>query len=84
MSLGEVADVIVDPEGQRVEIQLSHRGGKLVCPECQVTCPQADLAPERTWRHLDLMQFETILRARVPRSDCPSCGVKTTTVPWAG
>jgi transposase len=30
------------------------------------------------------MQFETILRARVPRSDCPSCGVKTTTVPWAG
>ncbi|MFN5322613.1 MAG: transposase family protein [Planctomycetota bacterium] len=38
----------------------------------------------RTWRHLDLMQFETILRARVPRSDCPSCGVKTTTVPWAG
>ena len=80
----EVADVAVDPEGQRVEIQLAHRGGKLVCPECQGACPQADLAPERTWRHLDLMQFETLLRARVPRSDCKSCGVKTTTVPWAG
>jgi transposase len=29
------------------------------------------------------MQFETHLRARVPRSNCKSCGVKTTRVPWA-
>jgi len=30
------------------------------------------------------MQFETILTACVPRSDCETCGVKTTAVPWAG
>jgi transposase len=30
------------------------------------------------------MQFETRLRARVPRADCKECGVKTTAVPWAG
>jgi len=30
------------------------------------------------------MQFETRLRARVPRADCKACGVKTTAVPWAG
>ena len=30
------------------------------------------------------MQFEARLRARVPRSDCPECGVKTVEVPWAG
>ena len=41
------------------------------------------VAPERTWRHLDTMQFVTILRARVPRCRCPKCGVKTTRVPWA-
>jgi transposase len=29
------------------------------------------------------MQFETIIRARVPRSDCPEHGVKTMKVPWA-
>ncbi len=38
---------------------------------------QADHAPERTWRHLDTMQFETVLVARVPRADCKACGVKT-------
>ncbi len=43
-----------------------------------------NLAPERTWRHLDTMQFTTELRARVPRSNCSKCGVKTVNVPWAG
>jgi transposase len=75
-------DLILDE--QRVEIRLEHRGGSLVCPECGQACPQADLAPERTWRHLDTMQFLTELRARVPRCKCSKCGVKTTRVPWAG
>ena len=79
----EVVEVNVDPEGQQVEILRSHRRGKLTCPECQQACPQADLATERVWRHLDLMQFETRIRARVPRCDCQRCGVKTTAVPWA-
>ncbi len=80
----EVVEVNVDPDGQQVEIQLRHRGGELICPECQQACPQADLAAERTWRHLDLKQFETLIRARVPRCTCKRCGVKTTVVPWAG
>jgi transposase len=79
----EVVEVNVDPEGQQIEILLSHRGGKLTCPECQQACTQADLAAERIWRHLDLMQFETRVRARVPRCDCQQCVVKTTAVPWA-
>jgi len=29
------------------------------------------------------MQFETLIRARVPRADCPEHGVKTMQVPWA-
>jgi transposase len=69
---------------KKVEIKLSHVGGGLVCPECGDGCTQADLAPEREWRHLDTMQFQTTIRARVPRAKCVRCGVKTTTVPWAG
>ena len=42
-----------------------------------------DCAAERTWRHLDTMQFETLIRARTPRADCPEHGVKTMRVPWA-
>lgn len=79
-----VSSVDLQLEKQRVEIEvLFPTGSKVVCPVCQKKCSIADHAPERTWRHLDTMQFETILRARVPRSDCPDCGVKTSSVPWA-
>ena len=79
-----VSDVSLSLEENRVEISLSHVAGPVVCPECSSQCSIADHAPERTWRHLDTMQFETRLRARVPRADCKACGVKTTAVPWAG
>lgn len=80
----EVETVDLRPDLKRVEICLRHRGGKVVCPDCGRECSRADLAPEREWRHLDTMQFETLLRARVPRAECSACGVKTVAVPWAG
>lgn len=55
----------------------------VVCAQCGRECPRHDHAPERTWRHLDVMQFTTIIRARVPRSRCPEHGVDTVRVPWA-
>ncbi len=79
-----VSDVSLCLEDKRVEILLEHRGGRGKCPECGVECSIADHAPERTWRHLDTMQFETRLRARTPRVNCQVCGVKTMAVPWAG
>lgn len=80
----EVESVELDLEGKRVQIRLSHRGGAIACPDCGAGYPRHDLAPERTWRHLDTMQFETLLQARVPRCQCSQCGVKTVAVPWAG
>jgi transposase len=80
----EVSDVSLSLEENRVEILVTHVGGRVTCPECDGDCTIADHAPERTWRHLDTMQFETRLRARVPRANCKACGVKTTSVPWAG
>lgn len=79
-----VTDVDLDMEAGQVVIRLQHRGGPLMCPECQATCSRADTAPERTWRHLDTMQFRTEIKAAVPRCRCSKCGVKTTSVPWAG
>ena len=81
----EVTDVAVSVEAKRVEIALKHVGkATVVCPQCQAPCAIFDHAPQRTWRHLDTMQFETVLRARVPRCDCKACGIKTIEVPWAG
>ncbi len=48
----------------------------------QEHCPAYD-TEERTWRHLNFFQHETYLHARVPRAECPQCGVKTVAVPWA-
>jgi len=78
-----VADVDLSVESNRVSISLEHVGGRVKCRECGASCSLKDHAPQRSWRHLDTMQFETILTARVPRSDCDKCGVKTTAVPWA-
>lgn len=38
---------------------------------------------ERTWRHLNFFEHETYLHARLPRTECSDCGVKTVAVPWA-
>ena len=79
----DVQQVDLDLEANRVEIYVNHNGGKLSCPECQAMCPRADTAPARNWRHLDTMQFETIIEAAIPRTKCSQCGVKTIAVPWA-
>ena len=69
---------------KQVLIELGWQWGETAtCPVCQARCPLHDCAPERSWRHLDTMQFETVIRARVPRANCPTHGVKTMTVPWA-
>jgi transposase len=78
-----VVSVKLSTEEKRVVIRLEHVGKSVICPECSAICSLKDHAPERRWRHLDTMQFETILEARVPRANCASCGVKTTAVPWA-
>ena len=71
------------PAEKRVTVKISFSGGGLCCPECESACPQSDLAPERKWRHLDTMQFTTEIHARIPRSKCAKCGVKTIVIPWA-
>lgn len=80
-----VREVKLELAEKRVEIALEWTpAAALHCPECGARCAMKDHLPERTWRHLDVMQFETVLRARVPRADCPEHGVKTVRVPWAG
>ena len=79
----DVVRVDLSLEKRRVEISLEYVASGGTCPECKATGPIADHAAERRWRHLDTMQFETILIARTPRVQCKECGVKTMNVPWA-
>ena len=80
----EVKNVELKLAEKKVEIELGWQWGAAAkCPECGRECSIHDCAPERTWRHLDTMQFTTLIRARTPRSNCPEHGVKTMQVPWA-
>jgi transposase len=78
-----VESVELSLEQKRVVIVLQHMGKTVACPECSSSCSVNDYAPERSWRHLDTMQFETLLKARLPRANCRRCGVKTCSVPWS-
>lgn len=79
-----VSNVDLDIEGLRVDVYIEHAGDALPCPECEKVCGLYDHSPERIWRHLDTMQFETLLHCTPPRVECLIHGVKTASVPWAG
>lgn len=79
-----VASVDLQMDQKRVVLEVHWpEDHSVLCPECGAECRMKDHRDERRWRHLDTMQFETIITCRVPRSDCPEHGAKTITVPWA-
>ncbi|MFK7818434.1 MAG: ISL3 family transposase, partial [Planctomycetaceae bacterium] len=79
-----ISNVDLNMDSQTLTLALEYVGERVICPECDESCARKDHAAERSWRHLDAMQFQTVLTARVPRSSCDACGVKTIAVPWAG
>jgi len=80
----EVKAVELKLQEKKVDIELGWQWGAAAkCPKCGREYSIHDSAAERMWRHLDTMQFETLVRARVPRSECLEHGVKTMAVPWA-
>ena len=78
----EVVEVTLDLEGKRVDVVLRVEAGTLWCEE-GAQLPVAGYE-EREWRHLDTMQLETVLRARVPRVRYPDGKTRMVKVPWAG
>ena len=63
-------------EGE-VRVTLEHRTeATWCCPECGQACPLHDHQEERRWRHLDTCQYQTLMSASLPRTKCPTHGVK--------
>jgi transposase len=78
----EVTAVQLDLGGRKVEIKLACAEQTWWGNEAGERLPIHDHV-ERQWRHLDTMQFETVLTARVPRVKHPDGKVETVRVPWA-
>jgi transposase len=71
-------------EAGEVHVYLDHEEKlKWPCSECGAECKLYDHQTERRWRHLDTCQYQTILHARPPRSECGEHGVGVVRLPWA-
>jgi transposase len=78
-----VQEVKVDAAAQKVAVRVGYQEGTVwACPESRERLPAHDHV-ERSWRHLDTCQFETVLSCRVPRLRLPDGKVWTIPVPWA-
>jgi transposase len=66
-----------------VHIWVEHGEERWLCPECEEVCPLYDHSEQRTWRHLDTMQYTTLVHARPPRISCGEHGVRQVRLPWA-
>jgi transposase len=79
----KVSNVELKLEELEVHVYVEHGDHAWRCPECEAECPLYDHNQERTWRHLDTMQYVTLLHAMPPRVRCETHGVKTVRLPWA-
>ncbi len=79
-----VRDVDARLDEGKVEVVLGFdKDVRLACPDCGASCGRYDTRT-RSWRHLDTMQYRTVLTADVPRVQRKEHGVKQVAVPWAG
>lgn len=68
----------------QVHVHLEHTGEAIwECPQCGRACPLHDHTESRRWRHLDTCQYQTLLYAATPRTNCPEHGVHAVRLPWA-
>lgn len=78
-----VSGVKLDNEHESIEVRVILKAGaKLRCPVCGKKTRVKDRR-ERQWRHLDTCQYQTLIVAPLPRTECETCGVKTVSPPWA-
>lgn len=79
-----VSRVELGLEAGEVQVYLQHKkSAGWSCPECGRACPLHGHQPDRTWRHLDTCQYQTLLHAELPRTRCEEHGVRVVEIPWA-
>jgi len=78
-----VSQVALNPLQRSVHVSVVFDAdAQWCCPKCGKPAPRYDKRVKQ-WRHLDTMQFKTILEAEVPRVECPEDGISQVRVPWA-
>lgn len=79
----KVSNVKANYNSEELTIQIDYIAKEAICPQTNELCSIYDHAPERTWRHLDTMQFKTYISCRLPRVKNKDGKVTTIIPPWA-
>lgn len=79
-----ISKISVESKAGHIVVFLEHEVScKFPCSKCGKLSSVHDHQSPRAWRHLDTCQYETHLKASVPRVKCENCGVTKSSVPWA-
>lgn len=79
----EVVSVEVSMKDRSVQVMVAYRrDADVACPEYGTACSRQGTRT-RSWRHLDTIQYKTVLTAEVPRVHCGDHGTRQIQVPWA-
>ena len=79
----QVKRVEADYKLSEINVFIEFIGNQAESPDTMETCKLYDRAPERTWRHLDTMQYKTYIKCKLPRIKDITGKVVTVTPPWA-
>ena len=76
----EIENVVCDDSVEEKRITLKYRHSTIKVDGKEF--PILDFCHERSWRHLDMWQYKTVLEAKIPRYR-DGDEVKSVPVPWA-
>ena len=79
----QVKQVEADYKLSEIKIIIEFTGKQAECPNTLEMCKIYDHAPDRTWRHLDTMQYKTYISCKLPRVMNKQGKVVTIAPPWA-
>lgn len=78
-----VQSIELDSAQDEVNVIIIYNKSKAIDPITGEECSIYDHREERTWRHLDTMQYKTYIKSSIPRVKNSLGKVNTITVPWA-
>ncbi len=79
----QVKKVEADYNLSEINVFIEFIGNQAKSPDTMEMCKLYDHAPERTWRHLDTMQYKTYIKCNLPRIKKKNGKVVTVIPPWA-
>lgn len=84
VDLAVVESARIDGDGSLIAAVRPRKSQLCRCHECGKKAPVYDVPTQaRRWRSLDFGAAKVFLEYKLPRVECPDCGVHSAAVPWA-